>query len=337
MVFLQTSCSKEHTNNQTEEAVKKTAPVALTRDHQAVLDFKEQFDYYSAGSSYSYNTLTLEDAEWILEAAFNYEHMFLDFNLTDYEIGYSTANTLPLPTDQSGGLPVVLSSVLFNIYSDLLTIPVDSTIAPMTDIWIDLDESGDRRVSVSLATFKPTEFNNRRAYSGDYLAFDCNPHIKTHHWCSAGSVNSCFPTQSPGWAWEILDYNLRFDHANPYLITSGNSGYYTSINKHTYGSDPFVWSSYVGPQGQDYSLKLHGTNQTINANSLADGYYNQCINNAQIQLYDQWMTQIINDHINSTIEVFDVKVEAKESDNFNGTIQNWTHHIFTFRTGVLKP
>lgn len=354
MVFLQTGCSKEQETAQNPEAIRKSAPVPLTRNHAAVLDFKEKYDDYVAGDSYSYNTLNIDDAEWILEAAFNYDHIIPDlYEIDDFGITYVDAEDLIIPVGDYLSDFTVSSSDLFSIYSDLLDQVVSvSDMAPMSDFEINPINQSTARLTVRHASkAAPIDLylqNTTPVVYDDYhRSLETSDVIKSEHW--EDNAPTCDPTGqsivSNIWSWEALMINLRASKTKFITNGSGSSPYWTNLVFHDYGNDPFLPISdpnctYKGPSSQDYTLGIYGANPTyVNGSSFADGHWAQCISKAQMQSLEASMADILDDHTTNPDEgVMALKVKAIKSHSITSpAINNWTHHIFEFTTGTENP
>ncbi|WP_417608893.1 hypothetical protein [Owenweeksia hongkongensis] len=351
MVFLQTSCSKDQATDQNPEAIRKSAPVPLTRNHAAVLNFKESYDDYVAGDSYSYNTLNIDDAEWILEAAFNYDHVIPDLSeIDDFGITYVDADDHVIPVGDYLSDFTVSSSDLFSIYSDLLGQVVSvSDMAPMSDFEINPINSSTARLTVRHASkAAPIDLYLQHttpvAYDDYHRSWETSGNIKSDHWIS--NAPTCgTPNVSSIWSWEALMVNLRASKTKFITNGSGSSPYWTNLVFHDYGNDPFLPISdpnctYKGPSSQDYTLDIYGANPThVNGSSFADGHWAQCISKAQMQSLEASMADILDDHITNPDEgVMALTVKATEAHSTTSpAISNWTHHIFEFTTGTENP
>lgn len=317
----------------------KSAPTALSQSHQDVLDFKTNYNLYLSGDPYENSTLSIEDAEWLLEASFNYDHMLENFTETDYGILHNNAETVSISTGVYEGTPTATSSSLFEVYDDLLTLSSNITnIAPMSDLEIETDENGNFVVSHAIArvyAMVPNliEYPGAKSYSDYHFAV-------TQLSGPGGGGSSCPGTVGSDMAYEILQHNLRYAAGSNYFNSTGTSGYFYSINSYSYGTDAFDDDSYEGPLSQDYSLDIWGANQSINASSPANGEIDQCISDADMQDYESAMNDIADDHtLLSAQKAWEVKVDPVQTEYLNtssGLVENWHHHRLSFRVGIKR-
>lgn len=349
MVFLQTGCSKEKSQEQGSKPVRKSAPVDLLRTHTDVLNFTEQYGLYASGGLYEYPTLTLDDAEWILEAAFNYAHAIQNpSEVEGLEISYEEADPLSFEVSEYEDQTTVNTTTLFGVYDQIMTQSASMQLAPSSDFEIEPIEAGNAGIRRSYASLNPP-IDPFRGYLtplpyDDYQRSICtSSNIKSQCWsgqapyCNGGNVSNYF-------AWEQLTHNLRPAHIPPIWQSTGGS-YFHTLTTYKIGEDPFDDLEYLGPTGQDYSLDVYGASPlTVNSLSFADGHWQQCISNSQMQDFRSGMDGIIADHIALTpnSEVSYLAVEPHTDgfyDDGTGTIvhQKWAYHTFVLTVGIKNP
>ncbi len=351
VVISPTSCSKEQSSEQISKGVRKSAPVALDRDHDDVLEFKTQYDEYADGNSYAYNTLTMDDAQWILEAAFNYDHRVLDLSeIDDFGVTYVDKDDITLTVGDYQGGVTVTSAELFSAYSDLLD-QVDSVsiMAPMSDFEIEPITSISAKIHVRQANRAAPinlflQYTTPIAYDDYHRSWETSSNIKSNHWvqnapyCGTGNVSGI-------WSWEALMVNLRATKTIFILQSTGSSPYWHTVVPHKYGDDPFAdvvnANSYTGPASQDYSLDIYGAHPVlVNSSSFADGHWAQCISEGQMDDFEYNMADILDDHTtvtNSGITSLKLYAQAASYTGGSPAANNWTHHVFEFTTGIKNP
>ncbi len=321
-------------------AAKKTTPVALNQEHNEVLDFTTQYHLYLDDAPYSYPTLTVEDAEWILEASFNYEHMLVDFDDTDYGILHGDEDTTSLTTGRSGATITVSSAALFEAYDNLYTAASSvANIAPMSDVEISTNSSGDYILRFAVAQIYDL-VPNLIEYPGALTYSEY--HRAVGSWQGPGGQGSqpCLGVTSSKPAFEAIQHNLRYAAGSNYFATTGNSGYYYSVGDKVYGDDPFDGSSYTGPLGQDYTESIWGSHGSINSPSYpSTGEFDQCLSAATLQHYEAAMNVIEGDNTllpaKKSWAVY-LTPENKSYTDINGQLQTWHHHKLSFKTGILR-
>lgn len=339
VLTLQTSCSKDTSEASSNSPTQKSAPTALDRNFADIEYFHEQYGNYSEGETYSYPTLDVDDAEWILEAGLNYLYKIDDWTGVDeYQIEYLPADSTLTTLSDYMGSAVVNSADLFDLFDAIKTeSEAYSDLGPLSDIEIYMEGPSDARLvrSFGIINQAPVLFPpSKWPYTTDYhRSFMVTNNIKNRFW--EGNAPNCGGSVGQN-SWEILNHNLKVDRVYQVYPTPLM---WVSINNYTYGVDPDEPADYVGPSNEDYSLDIYGAYPPIvNTNAIADGEYGQCLTSAQVQNFESTMGDIVDDHLSLTpnSQCLDLIINPQEQGVYDGAniYPRWTHHEYTLKIGV---
>ena len=337
MVFLQTTCSKEQTQ-QLGDPSSKSTPVTLDRDMDDITDFKTAYADYEAGNPASFATLTLDDAEWLLEGAFNERHK-LDASLENdvISVDYASVSSVSVdPATTASGDLVLGSDELFAAFETALSNASGvSDMLPMSDLEI-VAVSGNFHLDIEVAV----PYDRWHVPEPEAIAYEGN----------FASVNAGGGGPVPQYtcgnqypSYYALEYNLalQLDPAAVAIVSNSPGKFYVNIKRHVFGDNPFTPGNYTGRNNNNYSGMIWG--------DPTDGFSNgspvQCIddNNTNPNLpsmteYENWMknTIIPGQKTSSLLDAFNIKIDpASIPDPTQQSL--WSHHIFSFRTGFHLP
>ena len=338
MVFLQTSCSKEQSENANAASL-KTVPISLSQQHEDVVALVDQYELYANQEVYDYPSLSIDDAEWIIEAVFNYKHVIENSPIAEYTIMHEDATPFAINGSTSiEGTYYISSADLFAGFAALEELTADEVnLAPMSDIAIVGDGSGNFILRAGMARIMElgppaVDFPSRKNYSAYHRAVGPNPIV------GPGPGNPSLPcpgtTGSDG-AHEILQHNLRIDITPTFVVING---YYTSIRQETFGDNAFNPSSYTGFLSADYSLSIWGAHPSVNPLSTATGLGDECISQAEMQDYEAAIKDIFD--IETPFhakKVWEINVDYEHVTVYppSAPSYDWYFHKLSFKTGIF--
>ena len=308
----------------------KSSPTPLDRDWNDISDFKAAYQDYLGGGA-AFQTLSVDDAEWLLEAAFNETNQISSYSDSTLTVAYEEVTPYEIvtslsPTDED----IVESDELFAAFESALSSASGfSNMLPMSDLELIYDP-GDDNFFVHLAVASLSDRWRLPAIAPYvYSAF------------TGATVVSCGAQWPANWA---LAYNLSryYDPAAIGTVAS-QAGVYVNVNTHTFGDDPFDPSSYIGRNNNDYAGYIWGDP----TDGFSTGVGTQCkddvnsTSDPSMTEYEYWMKNVIipGEKTSSLKDAFGIDVIAgmTSNQNPNPTGPVWEHHIFTFRTGAFLP
>lgn len=332
VVFLQTSCSKEQSTEQTKAPISKSE-MTFDHTHDNVVNFITQYGLYQDGDVTSHVDLSVSDAEWLLEAAFNYTNSFeSDSEDEATEIEYIEMDDITIPVSPESGQ--VLEEDLYNaFYTILASGATYSDIAPISDIEI-LPGDPSHTLTFRLANIKRiyNTLDPGVAYTED--AFACRPVTNG----PMGPRNTCGtsrPWNDPQyWGINMLNTNLGRTY-DPRL----KQGYHTDVITITNATDAFTASTYDGflDPGNNCQLAVWGISPTINPASTANGEPDQCLTPSDLTDYENGIKSFVNYQTPAGLSRHNVKLtHIKAPNNFNSSFQQWSSHKLSYTWSVFK-
>ncbi|WP_417600487.1 hypothetical protein [Owenweeksia hongkongensis] len=333
VVFLQTSCSKEQSQSNAD-AAKKSGYTSLSREKAEILAFKDAYQDHVDGEPATFQTLTVDDAEWLLEAALNEAHQVP--GLADpgtASLSYTEETPFSVSTSTTvDGDEVMISSSLFSAFGTLMTkANAYEDMLPMSDIEIILG-SGDFVLHGFMARLDDRfRFGNASAipYNASFASVAA---VVQSGPISTQTCGSTIPS------FEALEHNLALAYDPAAVsIVSNSGGIYVNVKRHDFGNN----LSYVGrgPGNYDYSGYLWGDP----TDGFSNGSLTQCID-ANNTTSDPSMTEY-EDGIKNTLipqekemsqrSVYGIEISPSIYTYPDASI--WHHHVLKFRTAMYLP
>ena len=310
----------------------KSSPTPLDRDAYDVTDFKAAYQDYLGGGA-TFQTLSIDDAEWLLEAALNEANQIYELPYASPAVKFNDVTPYVVSTATAeGGGDVVESDDLFTAFGSALTAAgAFSEVLPMSDLELVYDP-GDDNFFVHIAVARLDDrfrFGNSSSlvYDGSFSSVFAG---------TGGPIPTLYCDKAIT-SHEALEHNLalHFDPTAVSVIAQPSGGYYVNITLHQFGTNLNDIDTYIGrgPNYYDYAGYLWGDPN----DGFSNGTVNQCIDEDN-STPDPSMTEY-EDGIKNTLIPQEKTLSLKKayglSVDFNvRSSDNWYHHQLRFRTGA---
>ena len=333
-VLVFNSCSKQELKEQTaatKQQVKMSDEDIAT--HKKIMDFKNKIEYIKDHPEYkSGKTMTLEEAQWNLDASFNYTYSFVFESFSGF---YTDSVFVEVSFD--GGLLSLddISTAYFEIYEKLHDI-YDAAPGNDKDLYISTTEVKD--ISANTVTFKSTATFGERGVPPTE-----QPFAEGDNWMWGEGGGLCpgdDPDDDPDAATKIAEATIEYRDLYIQDVGDGWRAYYTNPS-HTVTAvaDYELWREDNPLDNyRDYLMFYAHRDYCPDGTTIEDF---MCIEWEDMNWYYFGMNEIIYSIIPDHPEIWpevqgktftNISIAGEKSTDMNGIIDLYHEADITYRT-----